>query len=155
MGEEEPNESFMDTWLDSPYIYDIYGTNDGDSMTVMTQVRSEGWNMTYITCQAWIEHLRGRSWELEKAKRLLLEFGGRCKRKREATWQSMSNHTNLTWLGLMDDLGKIRRIRMFIKYRNKPRECIFIIWWIWVGEERASGWLVPCLANFKGEKFPS
>ena len=23
-------------WLDSPYIYDIYDTNDGDSMTVMT-----------------------------------------------------------------------------------------------------------------------
>ena len=40
MGEEEPNGSFMDTWLDSPYIYDIYNTNVGDSMTVMTQVRS-------------------------------------------------------------------------------------------------------------------
>ena len=26
---------FMDTWLDSPYTYDIYDTNDGDSMTVM------------------------------------------------------------------------------------------------------------------------
>ena len=39
--EEEPNGSFMDTWLDSPYNYDIYDTNDGDSMTVMTQVRSE------------------------------------------------------------------------------------------------------------------
>ena len=50
MGEEEPNGSFMDTWLDSPYICDIYDTNDGDSMTVMTQVRSEGWNMTYMTC---------------------------------------------------------------------------------------------------------
>ena len=42
MGEEEPNGSFMDTWLDSPYIYDIYDINDGYSMTVMTQVRSEG-----------------------------------------------------------------------------------------------------------------
>ena len=41
MGEEEPNGSFMDTWLDSPYIYDIYGTNEGDSMTVMKQVGSE------------------------------------------------------------------------------------------------------------------
>ena len=38
MGEEESNGSFVDTWLDSPYIYDIYDTNDGDSMTVMTQV---------------------------------------------------------------------------------------------------------------------
>ena len=26
----------MDTWLDSPYIYDIYDTNDGDSMTIVT-----------------------------------------------------------------------------------------------------------------------
>ena len=42
IGEEEPNGSFMDTWLDSPYIYDIYDTNDGDSMIVMTQVRYEG-----------------------------------------------------------------------------------------------------------------
>ena len=42
MGEEYPNESFMDTWLDSPYIYDIYDTNDGDSMEVMIQVRFEG-----------------------------------------------------------------------------------------------------------------
>ena len=42
MGEEETNVSFMDTWLYSPYIYDIYDTNDGDSMTVITQVRSEG-----------------------------------------------------------------------------------------------------------------
>ena len=32
MGKEETNGSFMDTWLDS------YDTNDGDSMTVMTQV---------------------------------------------------------------------------------------------------------------------
>ena len=52
MREEEPNGSFMDTWLDSPYIYDIYDTNDdGDSMTVMTQVRSEGWHTDILTCQ--------------------------------------------------------------------------------------------------------
>ena len=44
MGEEDPNGSFMDTWLDFPYIYDIYDTNDGYSMTVMTQVKYEGWN---------------------------------------------------------------------------------------------------------------
>ena len=51
MGEEEPNGSFMDTWLDSPYIYDIYDTNDGDSMTVIRQVRYEGWNTGILTCQ--------------------------------------------------------------------------------------------------------
>ena len=44
IGEEEPNGRFMDTWLDSPYIYDIYDTNDRDYMKVMTQVRSEGWH---------------------------------------------------------------------------------------------------------------
>ena len=75
--------------------------------------------MTYMTCQYIIEHIIGLSMELEKAKRLLLEFGGRWKRKREATLQSMRNHTNSTWLGFMDDLGKNTRIRMFIKYRNK------------------------------------
>ena len=35
----------MDTWLDSPFIYDIYDTNDGDSMTFMTQFRSEVWHI--------------------------------------------------------------------------------------------------------------
>ena len=50
MGEEEPNGSFMDTCLDSPYIYDIYDTNDGDSMKFMTQVRYEGWNTNIMTC---------------------------------------------------------------------------------------------------------
>ena len=49
MGEEEPKGSFMDTWLDSPYIYDIYDTNDGDSMKVMTQVRYECWNTDILT----------------------------------------------------------------------------------------------------------
>ena len=107
MGEEEPNGSFMDTWIDSPYIYDIYDTNDGYSMIVMTQVRYKGWHMTYMTCQAWIEHLRGRSWELEKAKRLLLEFGRRGKVKREATWHSMSSHTNSTWIWFMDGFGTL------------------------------------------------
>ena len=34
--------SFMNTWLVSPYTYGIYDTNDGDSKTVMTQVRYEG-----------------------------------------------------------------------------------------------------------------
>ena len=61
MGEEDPNGSFMDTWLDSPYIYDIYDTNDGDSMKIMTKVGYEGWNMTYLTCHAWIENLTGHS----------------------------------------------------------------------------------------------
>ena len=36
--------NFTDTWLDSPYTYDIYDTNDEDSMKVMTEVRYEGWN---------------------------------------------------------------------------------------------------------------
>ena len=49
MGEEEPNGSFMDTWLDSPYIYDIYDTNDGYSMIVMTKFRYEGWNTDTLT----------------------------------------------------------------------------------------------------------
>ena len=84
MGAEDPNGSFMDTWLDSPYIYDIYDTNDGDSMTVMTQFRYEGWNTDIMKCQDWIYHLRGLIWELEKAKTPLLKFGRSGKVKREA-----------------------------------------------------------------------
>ena len=49
MGEEEPNRSFMATWLDSPYIYDIYATNDGDYMIVMTQVIYEGLHTDIMT----------------------------------------------------------------------------------------------------------
>ena len=47
--------SFMDTWLDSPYTYDIYDTNDGDSMIVMTQVRYKGWhtNMAGLNRASW------------------------------------------------------------------------------------------------------
>ena len=54
MGGEEPNGSFMDTWLDSPYIYGIYDTNDEDSMIVMAQLGYEGWNTNILTCQDWI-----------------------------------------------------------------------------------------------------
>ena len=105
VGEEERNGSFMDTWLNSPYIYGIYDTNDGDSMTVMTQVRYECWNTEILTFHEWIEHLRGLILELEKAKRLLLEFGRRGKVKREATWQRIRNHTNSTWIWFMDLFG--------------------------------------------------
>ena len=97
----------MDTWLDSPYIYDIYDINDGDSMTFMTQVISEGSHTDILTCKALIDHLRGLIWDLEKAKRLLLKFGRRGKVKREATWHSMSSHTNLTWIWFMDGFGTL------------------------------------------------
>ena len=42
MGRERADWGFMDTWLDSPYIYDIYDTNDGDCMKIMTQLKYEG-----------------------------------------------------------------------------------------------------------------
>ena len=32
-----------------PYIYDIYDTKHGDSMTIMTQIKYEGWNITCMT----------------------------------------------------------------------------------------------------------
>ena len=70
--------------------------------------------------------------ELEKAKRLLLKFGRRGKVKREATWHSMRNHTNSTWI------WNHRRLIMFIKYRDQPWEEAFAHLWI----VRASGWLV-------------
>ena len=107
MGEEDPNGSFMDTWLDSAYIYGIKDTNDGYSMTVMTQVRYEGWHTDILTCQDWIEYLICRIWDLEKAKRLLLKFGRRGKVKREATWHSMSSYTNSNWIWFMDVFGTL------------------------------------------------
>ena len=74
MGKEEPNWSFMDTWLDSPYIYDIYDTNDGDSMTAIKNVIYEGWNMTYMKFHVKIEHPRELSCELRKLNGLQLKF---------------------------------------------------------------------------------
>ena len=65
----------MDTWLDSPYIYDSYDTNDGASMIVVTQVRYEGWNLTYMTCQVEIYHLIELSCEFGILNGILLKFG--------------------------------------------------------------------------------
>ena len=48
MGRERADWGFMDTWLDSPYIYDIYDPNDGDSMTIITKVRYEGIHLKYL-----------------------------------------------------------------------------------------------------------
>ena len=67
--------SFMDTWLDSPYTYDIYDTNDGDSMIVMMKVRYEGLNLTYITYQVEIYHPIEFSCEFWKLNWILLKFG--------------------------------------------------------------------------------
>ena len=67
--------SFMDTWLDSPYTYDIYGTNYGDYIIVMTQVRYEGCNLKYITYHVEIEHPIELSCDLEKPNGFLLNLG--------------------------------------------------------------------------------
>ena len=67
--------SFMDTWLDSPYTYDIYDTYDGDSMIVMTQVRYEGWNLTYLNYNFEIEHPIYLSCDLENPNGFLLNLG--------------------------------------------------------------------------------
>ena len=63
--------SFMDTWLDSTYTYDIYDTNDGGSMIVMTKVRYEGWHMTYLKYQVKIEHPIELSCDLENPNGIL------------------------------------------------------------------------------------
>ena len=69
----------MDAWIDSPYIYDIYDINDGDSMTVMTQVRYEGFQLTYMTCQVEIYHPMELSCDFWNLNEILLKFleGGR------------------------------------------------------------------------------
>ena len=67
--------SFMDTWLDSPYTYDIYDTNDGDYMTVMTQVIYEGFHLTSLTYQVEIEHPIQLSCDLENPNGFLHNLG--------------------------------------------------------------------------------
>ena len=44
-------------------------------MKPMAQIRSEGWNITYLTCYLKIYHPIGNSCELGKLNGLLLEFG--------------------------------------------------------------------------------
>ena len=65
----------MDIWLDSPYSYDIYDTNDGNSMTVMTQVRYEVHDLKYLTYQVEIEHPIYLSCDLENPNGFLLNLG--------------------------------------------------------------------------------
>ena len=45
IGEKEPNVSFMDTWLDSPYIYDIYNTRFYDSYDTSQIWRLKYWHI--------------------------------------------------------------------------------------------------------------
>ena len=65
----------MDTWLDSPYTYDIYDTNDGDYMTVMTQVKYEGWHLASLTYRIEIGNPIEISCDLEKPNGFLLNLG--------------------------------------------------------------------------------
>ena len=44
-------------------------------MTPMTQIRSEGWNLTYMTCQVEIECPREFSCDLGKLNGFLLKLG--------------------------------------------------------------------------------
>ena len=67
--------SLIDTWLDSPYTYDIYDTNDGDSMIAMKQFIYEGWNITYMTYHVEIEHPIDLACDLEKPNGFLLNLG--------------------------------------------------------------------------------
>ena len=64
----------MDTWLDSPYSYDIYDTNDGDSMTVMKKFRYEGLNLKYMKYNFETEHPIELSCDLQKPNGLLLHL---------------------------------------------------------------------------------
>ena len=65
----------MDSQQDSPYIYEIYDTNDGYSMKVMKQVRYECLNLTYITYQVEIEHPIELSCDLDNPNGFLLNLG--------------------------------------------------------------------------------
>ena len=60
-------------------------------MTPMTQIRSEGWHLTYLACQVEIDHPREISCELGKLNGIQLEFeeGGRL-----GKGGHMENHEN-------------------------------------------------------------
>ena len=83
--------------------------------------------MTYLTWQIKIEHPRELSYELGKLNGLQLEFGegGRLRKGGH-----MANHENTPKFELDSVCGwiwNLRRLSMFLKYRNQTRELLLII----------------------------
>ena len=60
-------------------------------MTPMTQIRYEGWHLTYMTCQVKIEHPFGISCDLGKLNGIQLKFG---EGGRLGKGGHMANHEN-------------------------------------------------------------
>ena len=127
MGEEESFGASETLGLDSLALwqqwwrcYDTYDTNQIWRL-----------NITYITYQVKIEHPKYLSCDLGKLNGFLLKLGedGRLGKG----W-NMENHEHtpkfeLDWF--CGWIGNLRRISMFIKYRNQPREDIFFICELW------------------------
>ena len=98
MSKEEPNGEFhghlarfplhlWHLWHQWWRLYDIYDT-------------SQIWRLTYDISNISgrnIASIRALMW-FGESKWVPTQFGRRWKVKREATWHSMSNHTNSTWI---------------------------------------------------------
>ena len=85
----------------------LYDKNDEDAMTPMTQIRSEGWYLTYLTCQVKIEHPRGFSCEFGKLNGFLLKLGEDGRLGKGGHMENLDPRPNSNWLEFLDGLVKL------------------------------------------------
>ena len=76
--------------------------------------------MTYITCQLEIEHPRGCSCDLGKFNGFLLKLGEDGRIGKGGPMENIEHTPKLKLDLFCGWIGKLRRIRMFIKYRVQP-----------------------------------
>ena len=97
-------------------------------MTPITQIRYEVWNMTYLKFHDKIENPRVLSCELGKFNGFLHKLGedGRLGKGGHMANLEPTPKFELDWV--FGWVGNLKRLSIFMKYSDKPREYIFIIW---------------------------
>ena len=100
-------------------------------MTPMTQIRSEGWNITSLTCWFEIKNPRDISCDLGNINGFLLNLGEYGMLGKGGHMENHEHTPKLELYWFCGCIGNIIRIMVFINYRNKPREELFIICELW------------------------
>ena len=87
-----------------------------------------------MTCQVEIEPPRGCSCELGKPNGFLFKLGENGRLGKGGHMENIEPTPKLELAWVWGWVGKLRRLRMFIKYMNQTREGILIIWEIFICE---------------------
>ena len=78
--------------------------------------------MTYMKCQVEIEHPRGRSCDLGKLNGFLLKLGEDGRLGKGGHMANLEHTPSFKLAWVFGWIGNLMMLRMFIKYRNQPRE---------------------------------